>query len=353
MTKSLKYVLLIVIVAIILALIFQGKNDNKNNLIKIGVINPTSGPAGNIGEEVANVIKLASSTALEIIYEDDQCDSKKAISAYQKLNNEGTKIFYVSCSGSVMALAPLIKKDGNLLVTGYAGSSEIRKTGDEVIRFIPDALSVSEPMSGYVKDKVSSSSTIGLLYEEQDYSKSVAMSIEEYLGKDRIISERYNANDTTFRTQIAKLKSQKIDTLLFVPTSDKAAELVYKEMDLLGFRPLIIGDVNACDYPIDTKSYKLSMICFKAGFDVETQAYKDFVKSYKDAYSMDASFPFYDAVTYDIILAINNFYKDKPRANISDLKNHIIGGVKGIMSDYNFTKDGEVLSGKYLKLQEK
>jgi ABC-type branched-subunit amino acid transport system substrate-binding protein len=309
--------------------------------------------AVNIGEEVANVIKLASTTALEIVYEDDQCDSKKAISAYQKLSSEGVKIYYVSCSGSVMALAPLIKKDGNLLVTGYAGSSEIRRTGDEVIRFIPDAISVSEPMSKYVKEKASSTSIIGLLYEEQDYSKSVAMSIEEYLGKDKIISERYNANDTTFRTQITKLKSQKIDTLLFVPTSDKAAELVYKEMDLLGLRPLIIGDINACDYPIDIKSYKLSMICFKAGFNVETQAYKDFVRSYKETYGMDASFPFYDAVTYDIIIAINNFYKENPRASISDLKSYILGGLKGMMSDYNFTKDGEVLSDKYLKLQEK
>ena len=95
------------------------------------------------------------------------------------------------------------------------------------------------------------------------------------------------------------------------------------------------------------------MICFKAGFNVENQAYKDFVRSYKEKYGMDASFHFYDAVTYDIIIAINNFYKENPRASISDLKSYILGGLKGMMSDYNFTKDGEVLSDKYLRLQEK
>ena len=140
--------------------------DQTGTSIKVGVISPMSGAATTMGEEIVNSINLASTNSLSIVFEDDQCDTKKSISAYQKLKLQGTHVFYVACSGSVLALAPIAKQDGNLIVTAYAGSSEIRKTGDEVIRFIPDAVSVAEAMAEFAST-LPISSKIGLLYEER------------------------------------------------------------------------------------------------------------------------------------------------------------------------------------------
>ena len=315
MTKTAKTVAgIVVIVVIVIVIVFQSR---PTEILKIGVIGPLTGPAGTIGEEVADTIRLASSTSSQVIFEDDQCDTKKAVSSYLKLTQQNTHIFYVSCSGSVLALAPLAKTDGNLIVTAYAGSSEIRKTGDEVIRFIPDALSVADAMATYASRlPVNSNSKIGLLYEAQDYSKSVAMALQDKLGSKIMSQETYIATDTTFRTQLTKLKSQGIDALLYVPPSDISEQPVYKEMNVLNFKPLIIGDVNVCEYTPAPKDLGLKSVCFDAGFTNETQAYKDFLASYKAQYGKDSAAPFYDAITYDVFKLIDSYVKTHSSRNI-------------------------------------
>lgn len=354
MNKTNKAILWIAGIAIVsIIAVFLSRDSNDNQSIKIGVINPMTGPAGSIGEEVANSLKLASSSSVTLLFEDDQCDAKKAISAYMKLKEEGVHIFYLSCSGSVMAVAPLVKEDGNLIVTAYAGSSEIRKTGDEVIRFIPDALSIAGAMADYVL-KLPATSTIGLLSEVKDYSKSVALTLTDKLGKRIAISEQYSADDTSYRTQISKLKAAHVDTLLYVPTSDKAEQLVFSEMKTLGYRPNIVGDVNTCEYPLSPKDFGIQAVCFDAGFQHETDAYKQFLASYKTSYGKDPVSPFYDSITYDIVKLIERFSKAGTHVNlVSELKSYFLAGVEGQMSNYSFSANGEVLPDQYLKMFNK
>lgn len=340
--------ILVVIIVIVAVVIGLGIRNDDGGVIKIGIINPLTGPAGSMGEEVVNAIKLATSTKLQFLFEDDQCDAKKAVSSYMKLKQEGTHIFYLSCSGSLLAVAPLAKQDGNLILSAYAGSSEIRKTGDEVIRFIPDALSVADAMANYVTN-MKSRPKIGLLYEEQDYAKSVALALKEKLGEKVIIEERYVATDTTFRTQITKLKGQRIDVLLYIPTSDKAAQLIYKELQTLNYKPLLVGDVNVCAYPFSPKDFGLKGICFDAGFSVETDAYKQFLIDYKNRYGVESNAAFYSAITYDIFKLLDK----SNQKDVPSLKRYFLNGIKGEMSDYSFTPNGEVIADQYLKMFER
>jgi ABC-type branched-subunit amino acid transport system substrate-binding protein len=199
----------LVIVVVILLVLSQRSSNETVGTIKIGVIGPFSGPAQTIGEEIMNSILLASSSRLQISFEDDQCDSKKAISSYEKLKLQSVHVYYVACSGSVLALSPIVKEDNNVILTAYAGSSAIRETGDEVIRFIPDALSIADKMAQYSK-QIASTSKIGLLYEKQDYSVSVANILKKELGSIIKVEETYSGDDSSFRTQIVKLKASGI-----------------------------------------------------------------------------------------------------------------------------------------------
>lgn len=272
--------------------------------VKIGVIIPLSGPVASMGEPIKNAIELQAYQNILPIFEDDPCDAKKAISAYQKLKLENVKIFYAACSGSVMALAPLAAQNGDLIVTAYAGSAEIRKTGTEVIRFIPDALSVGEAMVKHISTL--EGKKIGLLHEEQDYAQSLANLLQENLGDKILTTEKYNANDNTYRTQITKLKFSGIDTLLFVPTSDKAAQLILKEMQVQNFTPEVISEVNTCDYPFKPVDYGLHGVCWRATLD--TAGYEKYVSDYKAKYGKDSQYPFYDSITFDLFGILDNFY---------------------------------------------
>ena len=349
MNKKTTWIIGIILIVLILILVNNNSTkDQTSGSIKLGVITPATGPAGQMGEEVLNSLKLASITNVTMSFEDDQCSGKQAVSSYNKLKSEGVHIFYVACSGSVLALAPLAKEDGNLILTAYAGSSEIRKTGDEVIRFIPDAVSIANAMAEYTIS-LRDVKKIGLLYENQDYSKSAAMILKDKTGTLISEEETYSAEDTSFRTQITKLKANGVDTLLYVPTSDKAAKLVYAEMKNLSYKPYIIGDVNVCEYPFSPKDYGMKSTCFDSGFNIETQAYKDFILSYQTVYGHPASAGFYDAVTYDIVKILDAYKSTKKTVKVDDLKKYILAGVKGEMTDYAFTSEGEVLGSNYLK----
>ncbi len=351
MSKSSKIILGIIVVVILVLSLIRPSTSVKS--IKIGVINPMTGPAGTVGEQVVNAIKLASSTSLQVVVEDDQCDSKKALSAYMKLKQEGVRVFYISCSGSLLAVAPLAKADNNVILTAYAGSSEIRKTGDEVIRFIPDSLSIADAMSTYVSG-LSSTTKLGLFYENQDYSKSVAMSLSSSLGNKIIAEDTYTATDNTFRTQIAILKAKGINTLLYTPTSDKALQLIYKEMQLLDYKPLIVGDVNTCEYSPSPKTFGLKAVCFDAGFSHETEAYKAFKIAYKEKYGVDSASPFYDSITYDIFKLLEKYsIRNSSDDFVVGLKKYLLAGVQGEMATYAFTSNGELLADDYLKMFEK
>jgi branched-chain amino acid transport system substrate-binding protein len=338
----------LIIVVVIVFIITVAFGANKHNSVKInalGVITPMSGPVASMGEGIKNDIELVDSN-LVVKYEDDECDPKKAVSAYNNLKLQNVKVFYVGCSGSVLALAPLAKQNNDLIITAYAGSAEIRKTGDEVIRFVPDALTVAESMSEYLsnyKDK-----KIALFYENQDYAKSLADKLKETLGVKIAIEEKYSSSDNSYKTQILKLKNSTADSLILIPVSDKSAKILFKEMKELGLDKFIVGDVNLCDYSFKPSDFGLSGVCWKAGLN--TSGYYSFLKDYKDRFGTDPQYPFYDAITYDSVYILGSIIKSSSNISVDNIKSQIISGQKGKISDYSFTQNGEVIGQKYLNM---
>jgi branched-chain amino acid transport system substrate-binding protein len=330
---------LIIIGAVLCVLIITSYLGNKTNRLAIGVITPLSGEAASMGEGVRNAIDLAVSeiddSNFSVKYEDDQCDTKKAVLAYQKLKSEGVHVFYVACSGSVLALAPLAKEDNNLIITAYAGSSEIRKTGDEVIRFIPDSVTVVDAITEYFKE---SATTTALLYENTAYPLSVANSLKEKLAIN--LDLPYNATSRSLVLELLKIKQSNVSKIIFIPLSDKLANTIYKEMKTLGLKTSIVGDVNVCDYSSKPSDFGIPYVCFKA--EASGERVENFKMKYKQRFGIESQYLFYDVATYDSIFGI---YKTNGK------KEEILKGVEGPTHSYLFDQKGELLNGyKYLKL---
>lgn len=328
MNKNTKIALVVVCVAVIAISLYSLFSTRGSSVIKVGIINPSSGPAEKRGEEISNVIKLASSTSLEMYFADDQCDPAKAEEAYNSLKKNDIHIFYVSCSGTLLKLAPLVKADGNLILTSYAGAIEIGKTGDEVIRFIPDALSLVNTLFDY-SNKIAGSSKLGILFEEQDYSGFVAGELIKKLGTSTIISsERYTSKDYSVASYVSNLKKSGVDTALFIPGIDKN-----------------------CNFPFASKDLRIKSICFDVGFAEKASSglgYDKFLAKYKEQYGIETMNPYYDAVTYDVFILISKYAQThSSKSQVKNIKKYFLNGVKGEMSEYTFTPNGEVKPEKF------
>jgi ABC-type branched-subunit amino acid transport system substrate-binding protein len=292
-----------------------------------------------MGEFVKKAIELNSYKNFTVKFEDDACDPKMAVSAYNLLKLENVKVFYVTCSGSVLALAPLVKQNGDLIITAYAGSAEIRKTGDETIRFIPDAESIGQPISEYIK-KASIANKYAFLYEDQAYSHSLINVIRPVLGVNLVADETYKGDSVDFRTPLTKIKGSGATDIIFVPVSEKPAYAIYKQMHELGMNPNIIGDVNVCDYQKAPTEFNLSITCWKAGLSKEKES--AFAAKYLSRYGVVSGAPFYDAATYDAMHILDNIVGSIGQIQIPAIKKKLLTGVTGPINSYSFDASGEI-----------
>ena len=100
MTKNTKIVLGVVVLVVIVVLIAVFYKPASKETIKIGAILPLTGKASNLGEDMRQAINLAleeinrqRDRKIEVIYEDEKCDPKEAVSGYKNLVSiHGVKI---------------------------------------------------------------------------------------------------------------------------------------------------------------------------------------------------------------------------------------------------------------------
>lgn len=339
----------LVVALIVIGTILFSRNSPSSEKIKIGVIIPLTGHATTVVQDTTAIINEYAKTArnIEFVFQDDQCSGKNAISAYNMLKNQGIKIYSVSCSGSILALAPLVAQDGNVIITAFGGSTEIRKTGDEVIRFIPDGLSIAE---GLVKEiKSNPDKRYGVLYENMDYAKSVVEKLQKDVPNQIISVDGYKTDETSFSTLIAKVNTSSADELIYIPVGEVSRELIYKEMQKMNFSKNILGEVNVCESQIFPEKFGLHGVCFKT--ELKTDGYKKFVDEFKNKYGRDLTYPFYNSITYDMLKNADDILEgvsiQKDDA-IRNFKDKILSGIDGEISSYRFSPEGEVLDGEYL-----
>ena len=320
--------------------------------LEVGVIIPLTGPASSMGQSLEGVFRMSESPLVHYHLEDDQCDPKKSLAAYYKLSQEKIHVFYVACSGAIMAIDQHAKSNGDLIVTSYSGSTVVRSTGPEVIRFNPDALSLADSIADlFVSNpRYRGIKHVALLYEQQDYASSLASLLKERL-KERLSSEEsYLATQPSFKSQITRLAHSSAELVIYIPVGEGLAQVMLREMKELRFNKPILGEVNLCDYPFSLHDYSLAGDCLSARFTGEP--YKIFQKKYRERVGRPSEYPFYDAITYDITTFFEKYRSAHSLIEVPSLIREILGGVHGEVSNYEFTPDGEVTNGvQYLWLK--
>ncbi|MEY2641149.1 MAG: hypothetical protein RL150_542 [Candidatus Parcubacteria bacterium] len=351
MKKVTIYIVLVALVLLAGAALLRTQ-QSATEKVRVGVILPLTGPAAPVAEDLQKTLQMYEREARHItfVYQDDQCSGKDALAAYQLLKEQGVRVYVGACSGSILALAPVLKEDGNVLVTGFGGSIEIRNTGDEVIRFIPDGLSVVESMVALLL--TNTDKQYALLHEQSDYPQSAGDVLETKLGARLVLRETYGANDMSMRTQLTKIKAAGVGAIIFIPVANSAAERVYQEMHELGMTQEIIGDVNVCDHSRPAPELGIQGSCVQTV--LENAGNTAFLKQFEATYGAQPLYPFYNAITYDVAQTLDGALAGITVVDdhvIETLKQNILDGVQGSVMSYVFKENGDVVTPEnYLKV---
>ena len=241
--------------------------------------------------------------ALELVIADSKCSGQDAITAYQKLTDvDGVKIILgTTCSGAMLAAAPLAEEEGVVMFSASATSPDLEDAGEYIFRTaINDAkLGVDAGNTIWV-DGVRNLATIS---ETTDYAEGVQRTtVERFteLGGTVVAEERYSSDTTDFRSQLSKLFGAGADGLLVAAQSEFTGGTIIKQARELGYDGPIYSEV----VPTGTTALEIAgeaatgLKAIIPSPDLETQRGRDFLENFRARYGY-VTLPWFIGSAYD------------------------------------------------------
>jgi branched-chain amino acid transport system substrate-binding protein len=248
--------------ALVLATVTSGASTSvpgvTSNQVLIGGTTPLSGPAS----AYSSVAKGASAyfryvnahggvnkRKIKYVYKDDAYDPSKTIEATRELVQQ-EKVFAIFNSlGTEHNLATrsylnALKVPQLFVASGATTFGKDYKQYPWTIGYQPNYRAEGTIYGRYVAKK-SPKARIGVLYQNDDYGKDLLAGLRNGLGKKAkliVAKQSYDITDSNVRSQIAKLKSKKANTLMLFATPQFAIGAYYAA-STLGWRPKVY--VNA------------------------------------------------------------------------------------------------------------
>lgn len=196
-----------------------------NGQYRIGIIAPFSGDAASLGKYLKQGIEYGLESLPQemqekvlLIFEDDQLQATKTVSAYRKLRSlNQIDALIVAGSGSGHAVGPLAEKDGVVAVAIGASDKAVSSGKNFVFThwISPEAettlLCHEVAKRGYKRLAVVTSEQQGAIaLEDALRAELKARHFDEYI----VFSERFSPDTKDFRTALAKIRARKIDGIV-------------------------------------------------------------------------------------------------------------------------------------------
>jgi branched-chain amino acid transport system substrate-binding protein len=227
--------------------------------LRIGFIQPLSGPIAAAGSYITNGGKIAldrinakggvKGRRLELIIEDNKSDPAETRNAAEKLIVRDKVPVIIGAWGSSMTLAmmPLAAQHGVGLVVETSSSVKItdpKTPGSKVVsRIAPtselEALGV-EPLLPQLGMK-----KVGYLAVNTDWGRGAVVAFGDVLKKQGVtidLVEYVGQADTDFYSQLTKFKAAGVDSVLITDDAPKAAKMLQQMKELgLNAKVLVTG----------------------------------------------------------------------------------------------------------------
>jgi branched-chain amino acid transport system substrate-binding protein len=296
---------LIVVVAVALGIALVSGPARKSPMagsahsqpIKIGIVNSLTGSAAPWGESAKKGIDLAvkqinenggmNGRQVEVVMEDDDTDSKSAVSAYNKLVSVDHVDGVIGgvFDFSATPLIPLALQDR----VAFISPQNFRMPGGldtnaQSFVMMTDFSTVLQQLKAYIA--ASGAKKLATVHFTSAWGNEVARNIDlisRGLGHGPAINESYaQLGNNDFKTTIAKLKSAGVDAIFIDMFGNDTATFLARAKEL-GFTPKIITYNSALD-GVDNKDGILNGIVV-LNWEI---ANPQFQVLFKDAYGVDA-----------------------------------------------------------------
>lgn len=223
--------------------------------IRIGAIDPLTGPFAAYGEPVRDGMLLAvdeinskggiRGQKIELLLEDDAGDPKTSVNAFTKLATVAKVPVIIGplSSGASMATAPLADRYRVVQLSTLAGTIDLTNAGDYVFRIYPS----SEMGSRYIA-KVAierfNAKRVAIFYPNNSVgvtSNKFVTEVVKQAGAEVVAVETFNDGDRDFRTQLTKIAGATPDVILCSTYYEEGAQILVQAKQL-GLTVPVLGE---------------------------------------------------------------------------------------------------------------
>lgn len=291
------------------------KKTDEAATIKIGGLGPLTGPLAIYGVTATNGSKLAFEEInknggilgkqVEFVLFDEKGDSTEAVTAYNRLVDEGV----VALVGDItskpsLAVAEIAAQDNMPMITPTGTQFNITEAGPNVFR-----VCFTDPYQGVIlanlaKNNLKANTVAIMVNNSSDYSDGVAEAFikeAERLGLKIVAKEGYAEGDKDFRAQLTKVAATNPDVLL-VPDYYEQVALITTQAREVGVKSTFIGPDgwDGVAKALDSSAYgAVENSYFTNHYSVEdtNEKVQNFLKTYREKYKDEPSA--FSALSYD------------------------------------------------------
>ncbi len=353
----------IILIIFSILLLFSCQNK-KQETIKIGAIFSMTGNVGAYGQRsnkgfLTAVDKINSEDGINgkyvtAIVEDAGSDSKKALSAFNKLVNVDKVNVIIGdvLSSTTMAIVPLLEKENVLLFAPGASHPDLKGASSLFFRnWTPDDFD-GAAMARYILSE--GKREVSVLVQNSDYTLGLSNAFKsefENLGGLVTVIEQFETNMNNARSQLINLKEQNTNNIFLIGQSRENG-IILKQSKEMNFNPnwyanltvetpecLEIAGSAANDVVFSTPAFDI---------DSENDNVLEFKKLFTNKYDEEPEATVGHA--YDAVLIVAEAMKNEvetPMGIANSIKN--ISNFPGVTGITSFTSDGDVVKNVFIK----
>ncbi|MFH1828000.1 MAG: ABC transporter substrate-binding protein [Nanoarchaeota archaeon] len=367
-----KYIAIMIMVVLGLSLLVgcttEQPTTKKVETVKIGYIGPLTGDVAVLGIDASKSIEVAVEKAnaaggingkqIELFMEDDQYNTEKTVTAYNKLvNTQGVETIIVSTYGGFFAIAERAKNDGVLVVDSLDCDKDIADNlPDNSFCIAKETEDLADVIANYAVEQGFES--VGILHATVDqFMPSVAERFKKTASGIDVSIEPYTPGTVDFKTQLLKIKDN--DALVFLGYDEIG--IAIKQADELGIdKPALTIPSVATTPPIQENSKGTIdgiYFSFYAPLDdnaVAKKFYKDFeAKHGRTPYVFVASDHAYDTamILIDEVLPAVNGNTKQSRLQQKIQAMHAVKNYPGVSGTLTMQDNGRI-SGILIRLYQ-
>jgi branched-chain amino acid transport system substrate-binding protein len=224
--------------------------------VRIGVVQPTTGPVAYDGNIYVNTVKMIVDDMnakggllgkkIELIVEDGACNPAQSVNAAEKLvtRDKVVALLGAFCSTSTAAMMEVARKHKIPHITGISTAAQLTEQGNPYFfRAVATTPMLGDAFGG-VLPKAVSAKRFAFLVLNDDWGRSMVASYPkaiEKAGGQIVATEFFQQSDLQFLSQITKVKGANPDAIILAANTQQAAALS-KQIRELGVTVPLIGE---------------------------------------------------------------------------------------------------------------